>query len=188
MRGTAVSPDFAADLLSLIRRVNPRYVLEAGSGVSTLITGYALKTAGRGHLTSLEEDAPFADLTRSRVIEHGLESFVTVVHAPLKNMNTGNRDFTWYDIDSIRDHGDIDLLIVDGPRQDKNPTKHVRYPALPILFSRLSQGAAVIVDDCHRPDEQETVERWLREFQGLQADPGRGEKQHVVLRRRPSTT
>jgi len=184
MRGPAVSPDFACDLVSLIREIRPACVLEAGSGVSTLLAGYALKASGRGRLISIEEDAGFAEITRRRVADHGLQSCVTVVHAPLKTVRAGAHEHLWYDTEVLKDLPEVDLFIVDGPRQENLPARHLRYPALPLLFPRLSRGAAVLVDDCHRADEREIVERWLREFTGFEAERTWGEKRHTILRRR----
>lgn len=185
MRGPVISPDFGAALISLIREIRPRLVVEAGSGVSTLILAYGLKGIGQGRLVSLEEDAEYADTTRRRLREHGLESLASVMHAPLKRVAVGGREATWYDLDTLGAVRDIDLMVIDGPRQDRRPTKHVRYPALPLLFARMSEHAAVILDDCNRRDEQEIVERWLREYTVFRAEPSFGDKRHIILRRQP---
>jgi hypothetical protein len=45
--------------------------------------------------------------------------------------------------------------------------KLARYPALPALRDKLRPGATVMLDDCHRRDEKETLRKWLAEVPGL---------------------
>ena len=42
-RGYAASPDYLSKINEIIKEKNPQLILEAGSGVSTLIASYALK-------------------------------------------------------------------------------------------------------------------------------------------------
>ena len=62
MREWAVSPDFANMIAGTIYRKAGR-VLELGSGVSTLVAGYALRQAGGGALVSLEHEEHFARIS-----------------------------------------------------------------------------------------------------------------------------
>ena len=55
--------------------------------------------------------------------------------------------------------------MVDGP--PGRTTKLARYPAVPALREKLRPGATVMLDDCHRRDERETLRRWLDEVPGL---------------------
>jgi hypothetical protein len=60
-----------------------------------------------------------------------------------------------------------------------------RYPALPMFFERLSESAIVLVDDASRPDEQEMIKRWLKEYPVFSHEFLPHEKGTVILRRMP---
>jgi hypothetical protein len=164
MRGWAISPDFAVMLLNTIQMYQPQYIVELGSGVSTLIAGYALEKQGSGRLISIDHTAAFSDLTRRNVERHGLSDYVEFVQAGLKPLTIRGEEWEWYAVDALAIKGSIGLLVVDGPPQINNPKRMARYPALPILFERLSKGAQILLDDADREDEQRTAERWLSEF------------------------
>ncbi len=152
MRLWAASPDFLVPLAEIIHTYQPRHIVELGSGTSTLISAYCLEKIGAGHITSLDHDAGFAQVTRDLLAAHGLSTWADVKDAPLVN--------GWYDLPSLVNN--VDLLIVDGPPEQAG--KLTRYPALPRLFQHLNPGAIIIVDDYMRPTEYESVRRWLAEF------------------------
>ena len=183
MRASAISPDFANALVSLIHELRPQTVLELGSGVSTIITAYCLKQAGQGRLMSLEQDEGYARVSRAHLARRGLEDRATVLHAPLRPLTLSGRTWSWYDPTPIEPLRSIDLVVVDGPLQEQQPERLVRYPALPVLVRKLSPRAAILLDDCNREDERRVVEIWLKEFPGFEAERLPGEKGTVVLRR-----
>ncbi len=179
--GTASSPDFLKLLAAEILRARPETVVEVGSGVSTLIAGYALKANGRGKLVSLDHLEKYADITREQVASHGLEDIVSVVYAPIENYDLGGDAMPWYDTSAL---GDVraDLLIVDGPPAELHPL--ARYPALPLLDERLGDGATVILDDAGRAGERRVVERWRREFPSFEYESYPSAKGTAILRKR----
>jgi O-antigen/teichoic acid export membrane protein/predicted O-methyltransferase YrrM len=181
MRGWAVSPDFASVVIALIHDVKPTCIVEAGSGVSTLIAGYTLKQEGGGMIVSLEQDKRYADIARANVNRHGLGDFVSVRHAPLKSRMIGSKSWLWYDLDQLEDVKSIDMVIVDGP--PGNIQRLARYPALPILADRLSDKAVVVLDDCFRHAEREILARWLRDYAGFTSETVGTEKGTVILRK-----
>jgi O-antigen/teichoic acid export membrane protein/predicted O-methyltransferase YrrM len=181
MRGWAVSPDFASVVVSLIHDMKPATILEAGSGVSTLIAGYMLKQEGGGLIVSLEQEKQYADLTRADVNRHGLGDFVSVRHAPLKKVTIGQKSWLWYDLDQIEDLTSIDMVIVDGP--PGNIQRLARYPALPVLADRLSDKAVIVLDDYFRHSEKEILARWLRDFPAFTHQAIGTEKGTVILRK-----
>jgi hypothetical protein len=136
--------------------------VEAGSGVSTIITALAVKKYGGGTTFALENGAAFAEETRSHVRQHGIEDYAEIIHAPLKRYTQEGEEWQWYDIASLNVSGPIDLLIVDGPPAVQNP--YARFPALPILWERLSSDMVVLVDDGDRKEEKEIVERWCEKY------------------------
>jgi hypothetical protein len=73
------------------------------------------------------------------------------------------------------------MLVIDGPPGGTGP--RARYPAGPLLFPRLTSGAAVFLDDAQRKDERETVSQWFREYPDLCCDRLPLERGCAVLRK-----
>jgi predicted O-methyltransferase YrrM len=177
----AISPDFGELLISLIQQERPAHVLELGSGSSTIISSYALQRWGDGKITSLDHEAGFAELTRREIQRHGHSDRAQVIHAPLKHVSVGGEDHQWYDLECLPpDMAPIDLLIVDGP--PRRTQSNARYPALPLLLSRLRPGAILLLDDGKRDEERAMVERWRKEVPRLQVDFRNLAKGAFVLR------
>ena len=166
MLGWSATPELSLQITSLILGRNVQHVFEAGSGVSTLIAGYALAKASReqARVTSLDHDAGYAEITRAQLAEHGFREGLRVLHAPLVEHQIRGGSWQWYDLSKLPDGPPIDLLVVDGPAVKTQPM--ARYPALPLLFSRLSPDAVVVLDDAARDSERAVVARWLAEYPG----------------------
>lgn len=186
MRSWAIAPDFANLIVSHVYECKPKIILEAGSGISTLIAAYCLKEIGEGTIVSLENTEKFAVKTADNIIKHGLQSIANVVHAPIEEIVIGEETWLWYETHQIKHLTSIDMLIIDGP--PSHIQKMARYPALPFLFNVLSENAVVILDDCKRDDERKIVDRWLREFHGLQCEWVDTEKGAAILRKTGSNT
>ena len=161
-RGYAASPDFLYVINQIIKEEKPKLIVEAGSGVSTLIASYSIKKYNSdSKIISLDNDEHYANKTISDISNHNLEGFSQVIHAPLKKYND---QFIWYDISKISSLDKIDFLIIDGP--PSKGSKDARYPALSLLFDNLSEDATIILDDSKRKMEQNVVKRWEQEFPG----------------------
>lgn len=161
-RKWAASPDLLKFITEVVFKIKPELVVEASSGISTLIIAYCLKSIGKGKVISLEHDIKYAQITREYVKSHGLSEIASVIHAPLKEVEINNETFFWYDIDGLELEKPIDLLVVDGPPAS---TQHLaRFPALPLLYKNLNVQAQIILDDGVREDEKKIVHRWETEF------------------------
>lgn len=182
MRGWAVSPDFAREVARLVVEVKPRTIAELGSGVSTVIAAYALRSNGGGRIVSLEHDQEWFAKTARLIDEHGLTDIAEVVHAPLTRHTIAGADWRWYETRGVDGMGPVDLLVVDGPPCSLQPL--ARYPALPLLVGLLSDTAVIVLDDTNRPDERETVVRWEREYGPFTVEAPLTEKGCAILRRR----
>lgn len=178
MRAWAGSPDLLKKIAEVVLMDRPALVVEASSGVSTLVIAYCLKQLGRGKVVSLEHDATYAAASERLVAFHGLQDIATIVHAPLKEVVLADRTWLWYDSDRLRMDAPIDLLVVDGPPDSIQPL--ARYPAVPLLNNQFRKGSKVILDDSNRRDETEIVARWVREF-GLSAESFAMEKGACIL-------
>ncbi len=176
LRSYAASPDFLALMLQLVREHQPKVIVEAGSGVSTLINAYLLEQQGFGKVYAFDHEEEFAGRSQVALGQHVLSNWGEVWHAPLRRYRIDDFpvkwEFThteqqegliWYDTKVIPDElPPIDLLIVDGP--PRTTQVQARFPAIPLLLNRLSPNAIILVDDCYRTADRSTVERWLESF------------------------
>jgi predicted O-methyltransferase YrrM len=168
--GWALTADAAVVLAREIALNRPRTIVELGSGVSTVLIGRMLKQAGVGQLFSLDHDPSWAEETRRHIQASGLQDHVVVLDAPLARQQFGGKDFNWYQVpEQLRQAGSIDLIIVDGPPQNLDPSGMPRYPALPAFLAQLSPQAMIYVDDAKRPQEQAMIKRWLQENPGFKS-------------------
>ena len=142
----------------------PKVIVECGSGASTMWIGRALRRVGEGRLISLENSADWVAIVTGMLQHEGLSS-VEVRHAPMEPIKVALEEQPWYSASALADVEEIDLLLVDGP--PGRTSKLARYPAVPALRDKLRAGATVMLDDCHRRDEKETLRRWLAEVPGL---------------------
>jgi predicted O-methyltransferase YrrM len=180
LRGYAASPDFLQVLVTLILQRRPSFVLELGSGSSTIVIARALSLCGGGKAVSLDHDARYAISTRALVASYGLQDFAVVLHAPLSEHDIRGSVYRWY---SLRDlpNERFDILVVDGPPEATQSM--ARYPALPCLNGILADKSVILVDDATRPDELEMLQRWRLEFPGFSQESIPCEKGCVLLTR-----
>ena len=151
-RSWAASPDLLLTLVDLVRKHQPRLVVELGSGLSTLI----LAKSGAKKIISIDHSEEFAEQTRAMLKAHGVRG-VQVRVAGLKPHISG---VDWYDTSELSDLKKIDLLIIDGPPGSKNTD--TRKPARPELINRLSPRAVIVIDDVNRQGERELAEAFAK--------------------------
>lgn len=163
--GFALRPTGLLNLVSLIERVRPALVVELGSGTSTIWVATILRKLGRGRLVSFDHLEDYAERTRGLLRLHQLDDVAEVRCAQLRPVDLGDAKSDWYDANQFQDVCDIDLLVVDGP--PKSVGEFARRPALPMLQSRLSNGAWIVVDDAGRKDEVRMVAGWLEDTPSL---------------------
>ena len=183
MRGSAISPDFAHIMVSIMLKTNtPKNIFECGSGISTLILGYCLKKNNNGHIWSLDHENKFTNITKKNLEYHNLLQFVSLFWAPLKRISIDEKEHLWYDTEFMNNFDEkIDLLIIDGP--PRSYSKHIRYPALPLLYNYLSSDAIILIDDANRVGEKEIIQQWLNRYNDLSYEWFNTEKGTVVLRK-----
>ena len=180
MQDYAVAPDSALLLHTLVRDAAPQVVVETGSGVSTLVIAYALKALGKGTLIALEVDEGYARRTREEVARHDLADWVTVVHAPLRDVVVDGRTYRWHDARVLDDVPAIDLVFDDGPPLYLGPG--LRHAALPLLQPKLAPNAVYCLNYV-AAEERRNVARWLARDPELRAEWLGTEKGNVILRR-----
>ncbi len=163
--GWQLSSQAVQEIVRHVLLDQPSVVVECGCGASTMWIARALKRVGQGQLISLENLEDWVEIVSGMLRYEGL-STAEVRHAPLVPYSSGETEQPWYTTSVLDDVEKIDLLIVDGP--PGNISKLARYPAVPALRDKLRPGATVMLDDCHRWAEKETVRRWIDEVPGLE--------------------
>lgn len=161
-RGWSISPDFGNIIIQNTLENKPEYILECGSGVSSIIMSYLIKDKNWGTLNSLEHDEKFARRTIELLESHEI-SKKTVVHVvDLIQYKVKNEDWKWYDISHLNPVTKYDMLIVDGPPANVYPKS--RFPTLHILDKYLNIGAIILIDDCRRVEDNNIVKKWMEDF------------------------
>lgn len=178
--GWAASPDLLRYLYDNIVANGRSRILECGSGASTVIMAYALRELGHGRVVALDHDARFAEHTREVLKRHRLTDWAEVKVAVLTDVEVAGETQPWYDPAQVPE-GPFDLLVVDGPPKATGP--QARFPAVPLLHSRLSPDAVIVLDDHEREDEQLAGQRWLDMFPDLTGESVGHHKNTLVLRR-----
>ncbi|MFN8771074.1 MAG: class I SAM-dependent methyltransferase [Neisseriaceae bacterium] len=163
-----ISEDFASILIDEILTNQPKVIVEAGSGVSTILSAYCIEKNCYGKVYSLEHIAQYVEETRNMITQHQLNANnINIIHSPLVTYEFGQEKFNWYSLEKFPNNLTIDLLIVDGP--PRTTGKMARYPIIPLFSPYLSSKATIILDDAKRDDEKEIANRWLREYPSLNA-------------------
>ena len=180
LRDMAISPDACLHLIDLLEQHRPRFVLELGSGWSTVVIASTLQRLGDGgRVLSIDHGAQYAEVSQRRLSDFGLSN-AEVRIAPLRNVKGPGlpEDTRWYDLAAFDDVVDIDLLFVDGPPRRSSPAG--RSPALTYLADRIARNGVVALDDADR-----TIERRLAldlaERRGVTAVFPRAEKGFAVV-------
>lgn len=159
----AASEDLLLWLAGDVLERRPSLVVDLGSGQSSVWMAAAMRTAGYdGRVVGVDHDATYAEATRELGRRQGVDPWLTVIHAPLREQLIGGRDVRWYDLDHLAELSGIDLLCIDGPPGQGTP--QARWPALPALRDRLASRPTVVLDDMIRRDEQEIAEDWLARY------------------------
>lgn len=162
MRGWAIFSDFGHCLVTTILGMKGDNVIDVGSGISTILSGYAIKKRGHGRVFSLEHDEVYFERTKRLIIEHELTEFVDLRFCPLSEYIIGGDTWPWYDLSKIQLFGSIGVMIVDGPPYITR--KMARFPAIPLLHDYISLDTVILLDDGAREDEQQIAKAWCEEF------------------------
>ncbi len=174
----------AADFLKLISDFclenKPDIIVECSSGTSSIVLSRCCQLNQYGHVYSLENGETYVTKSQQQIAGFLLSDYSDVIHASLHEVTLSDEIFQWYDLDGLPEIN-IDLLVIDGPPGFLQ--KHSRYPALPLLYKRLSKHCVVFLDDAAREDEQELVKRWLKAYPEFKAEYIENERGCFILKR-----
>jgi hypothetical protein len=166
--GYSMEPDCASVLAQHILRHEPRLIVEAGSGSSTIVAAYCLRRIGAGKVIALEQGRAWAEAQQLDLERRGLSAFAEVRVAPLERQSVDGREFDWFAAAARRFDAPIDLLVVDGPPAAGN--REARFPALPLLAGQLAPEAWILCDDADRRGERRILERWNELYPRLERE------------------
>ena len=157
----SVLPDTARLLYSQIEKLQPHYILEFGSGISTAILAKAASSYG-GFVFSLEHQGLWLERTLGMCRACNLDNF-EIIKADIVDKDFGKgRSFKVYDPEKISEKK-YDFVFIDGPpgvAKDDPGRFGTLYAAWPFL----SSNATIVIDDAHRTGEQQAVLEWMKVF------------------------
>ncbi|MEO8773219.1 MAG: hypothetical protein ABI371_02710 [Gelidibacter sp.] len=162
----AMSPSTIAHVLNDIIVNDRKSIIEFGSGASTLYIAKLLKSNKiEASFFSVESNSDWADKIKKQLELLDLSSYVTIINAPIKSIDTSfalGEQKVWYAIetlnDSLKTAPYFDLVLVDGPFGGL--TFNSRFSAIPYLKDKLAKTYAVFLDDIDRDDEKDILKNW----------------------------
>lgn len=165
LNGGALRPYGLAYILNEIIINQRKNILEFGSGLSTILMARLIKKNNLStRIISFEHNANWASILNGYLENENLESYVKVINANLKDIDTVLGIVKWYDselffksINTIK----FDLIIIDGPPANSMDIQYSRLPAFLNLDKNLAENYCIILDDMHREGEKKVAEVYI---------------------------
>lgn len=163
--GVALRPYTALTIINDIYINDRNFIVELGSGISTLLFAQVIRDRGKGKLLSIEDNPKWARFINDELKVRGLDSYCTVLYAPLERCETSlSSEVLWYQEEAVFEellNNKIDLLLVDGPKASTVRNRLSRFPAVPVFKSYFAESFSIYLDDIRRSGEKEIVEKWM---------------------------
>lgn len=175
-----------------INKIQPSYIMEFGSGVSTLCLAKFMSEIHRKNRSprvfTIEQDIKYLEIAKKRINEFNLTHMVSFLHAPIIQQEIFGVDTECYDLDSHalnRFLGGklVDFILVDGPAGKDG----VRFGTIPLILEFANDEALFFLDDAFREGELKICEMWtnIPEIMVLGFYPlGKGLLKGKILRER----
>jgi hypothetical protein len=169
---SAMSRGVIAALCNDIVLNSRQYVLEFGSGVSTIFLAAAVRQLGTGRVYSIENDPNWILKVLRFLTNEGLSDYVSFIESPLAEWSPTDRTVPkvrWYEAgvlsESLRGMH-FQQIVVDGPIAYQKSIRMSRYPALPFLFQEnlVSEKCMILLDDANRLGERKVLRMWEQEL------------------------
>jgi predicted O-methyltransferase YrrM len=148
-----LAPDALRFVIALVQELQPRHVLEFGSGLSTTVLARAAADgAPQCRISSLESDPEAIEAAGDA------PSRVALQLAPLVAREWAGKSLPTYLIDAraLASAESVDLAIVDGPPTVLGGRESTLYQLLELA----RPGTVVVLDDADRPQERANVASW----------------------------
>lgn len=145
--------DFLWDMLM---KLNPKAIVEFGSGVSTLVIAcwIAHHAKGKCSFVSVEQDALEKERTYERLTDKGLQDYVDIVHLPVDKL--GKYCQNEQKRKEVFESAKFDLVFVDGPSGPPG----CRMQTLPMVLPFCRDKGVWILHDAIRDEEIDIVQQW----------------------------
>lgn len=162
----ALDDDALAFIVGEVERRRPLWVLEFGSGRSTVRLAELMAdiTPGEGVVVlSIEQDRKFVERTTHLLKETGLVDRVRLTCRQLRRQIVAGRETLCYDLstefsrDFVPRNGP-GLILVDGPAGGGD----VRFGTIPLIQPCLPDGTMFFLDDALRDDELRVADAWAQ--------------------------
>ncbi|MDP5138435.1 hypothetical protein ORJ04_21030 [Rheinheimera baltica] len=177
--GWPISADIALYLAKKVMDESFDYIIEFGSGTSTLVFAKALRTKiqhnlkqGDCRVVSFEHSKTYLQKTLDDITTHQVESYVDLVYAPLVDVQFDATNYLYYSCEdklaeisqALQGREGKILILVDGPPASTGYL--ARYPAIPLILKYLSRHQLhVVMDDYVREDEKKAAGKWSKLFE-----------------------
>ena len=187
--GWPISADIGLYLAKKVVSEPFDYIIEFGSGTSTVVFARALHTREKQgandngcKVVSFEHNKTYLQKTAADIAAHQVEDRVDLVYAPLVELQCDDSSYLFYSCDDklaeisqqLQGKEGRILVLVDGPPASTGPL--ARYPAIPQILKYLARHQLhIVMDDYVREDEKKAAAKWSKLFEE------RGIKHHKEL-------
>lgn len=158
MTNWSAGPEYYAHICNDLIINKKESVIEAGSGISTILMARLIKKNNlKTKIISIDHDPIWQNVIAHCLETDGIAENVQFICSPLAQQG----EYSWYDKSKIvlPENFVTDTIVIDGPIGN---APMARYEAIPFLKKYLSSECYTIyLHDTDRPDEQETIRRWL---------------------------
>ena len=166
--GWALRPDALALVMALVREMQPRHIIEFGSGLSTRALARASSQCDRPcSISSIDHDPVFSARAAERLAADGLDGSVAFQVAPLvvRPFRGWGPIFPTYLVDPTRLASALpaDLVLIDGPPAMLGGRAGTLFQVLDLCRA----GTTVLLDDANRAAELEAIETWKARLKGM---------------------
>ncbi|QSE98412.1 synaptonemal complex protein 1 [Fulvivirga lutea] len=163
MSDWAISSDYGLILIDSILKSNgDSKILDVGSGITTILSGYSVKKKGKGKVISIEHEKEYYEKTFSQIQAHRLNDYIDLYYCPLIEYEINGKKWMWYDVKGLNIDEPLSLISIDGPPGGIQAQS--RYPAIPILKEYIDSKTTILLDDGYREDEQQIGMEWCKEL------------------------
>lgn len=157
-------------LVSEVAKRRPSFIVEFGSGLSTVLIAKVIDVVGfESRFVSFEEDERYLKRTQAWLKAEGLEGRAQVIHAPVVSEDghpAWYRDREFDRLFAMVSPTDTAFVLVDGP-VTRDELHHVRWPGLALTsWLWMQPGGAALVAGTKR--DPLTVARWKMDFPEVQ--------------------
>lgn len=141
---------------TLIDLVQPRFILEYGSGLSTLLFSKQLANAGDAIVYSIDNSEFYLNKTRESLSG---QSNVKLFCCPIRPYQHKFKRFLTYDVSYLQHlpQGRApDMILIDGPLGHRYGREAALYQVAPFI----SPETLILLDDANREPEQTAIANW----------------------------